>query len=77
MTPDEVSSRESLVTFVRDLAKSDKSQWENDSLDRYLEALSAWLTDIEGWTGNRGEPTPTQPSWQLVAHMLHAATLYE
>jgi hypothetical protein len=51
--------------------------WENPTLDRYLEALAAWLTDLEGWYAHRQEPMPDQPDWSLVAQMLAAASVYE
>ena len=41
--------------------------WDNLTLDRYLEALSAWTDGMDGYRRNRGEPMPEQPSWILIA----------
>ncbi len=44
--------------------------WENLSLDRYLEALHAWTEDM-------GERITEPPSWRTFANMLYAAKGYE
>jgi hypothetical protein len=44
--------------------------WENSTLERYLEALEAWLTDVR-------ERVSDKPSWQLLVAMLSAARVYE
>ncbi|MFF3062182.1 hypothetical protein [Streptomyces sp. NPDC057909] len=52
-----VRTRADLVSYVRQLsqeAQAPSSGWENQSLDRYLEALSAWTSDMDGYFNNRG-----------------------
>jgi hypothetical protein len=44
--------------------------WENPSLDRFLEAMQAWAEDT-------GERVPSQASWRTFAKMLYAAKHYE
>ena len=44
--------------------------WENPSLDRYLEALQSWTEDM-------GERLPEPPSWRTFADILYAAKIYE
>ena len=78
--PDAVTTREDLAGFVRALVedyRAEPASWENDRLDRYLEALAGWIGDMDGWFQNRGEPEPLHPDWRLVARMLAAATIYE
>ena len=78
--PSQVRSRTELLTFVRKLHEryvADRDAWENNSLDRFLEALAAWIDDLPGWFRNRGQDEPEQPDWGLVADMLTAATMYE
>ena len=53
----------------KDLETNSKS-WENPTLERYLEAMEAWLE------GSRNKDM-IQPSWDLVADMLRAAKIYE
>jgi hypothetical protein len=79
MVPQDVRSREDLVVFIAQLRQEFESGavWENDSLPTFLEALEAWVRDMDGWFQNRNEVEPDRPSWMHVATMLSAATLYE
>jgi hypothetical protein len=45
-------------------------RWENPSLERYLEAMQAWLSAFGGRLGDK-------PSWNVVSEMLEAAKIYE
>ena len=77
--PDHVTTRQELARFVNDFRDdlvSPEHAWENQTLDRYLDALAAWLTDMDGWFANRGETAPDQPYWGLIARMLTAAAVY-
>jgi hypothetical protein len=73
-------SREDFVAFVgalhRDL-RENPSAWGNVDLQRYLEALAAWVKDMDGYYRNNGEVAPDQPDWKLAANMLLAAKMYE
>lgn len=75
-----IRSREDFVAFVRALGKDlqeNPGSWENASLKRYLEALSAWVEDMDGYYLNQGKPVPQQPDWKVAADMLMAAKMYE
>jgi hypothetical protein len=77
---EDIQTRDDLVLFVRDLLADLRSRpdaWENASLDTYLEALAAWVEDMEGYYRNRGEATPEPPSWKTLGEILLAATMYE
>ncbi|MEV0642842.1 hypothetical protein AB0I77_49670 [Streptomyces sp. NPDC050619] len=75
-----VRTREDLARFLQE-ALSDlqnrPEEWENDTLDRFLEAWAAWVEDLPGWYANRGEGMPDQPDWNLLASMVMAARVYE
>lgn len=81
--PDEVAavrSREDLAKFVLALCqdlKKNPGTWENRTLEEYLEALSGWIGDMDGFYRNRGETPPVLPGWSTVARMLDAAAIYE
>ncbi len=75
-----IRSREDFVAFVNALCKDlrdNPSSWENASLEGFLEALSAWVEDMEGYYANQGKPVPHQPDWRVAADMLMAAKMYE
>ncbi|MEV8454205.1 hypothetical protein AB0467_18795 [Streptomyces sp. NPDC052095] len=75
-----VRTRADLVSYARQLgqeAGAASNGWENQTLERYLEALSAWTDDMDGYFANRGKPVPDQPDWSVIADMLRAACFYE
>lgn len=57
---------------------ANSEEWENTSLEMYLEAMAAWLKDSEKYYAHRGELTNLdQPSWRVLADALLAARVYE
>lgn len=76
----QLQSREDFLGFLRllhaDLHKN-PGQWANPDLPSFLEAMTAWGEDMEGYYQNRGEVVPEQPQWQLFGQMLLAARVYE
>jgi hypothetical protein len=75
-----VETREDLVAFIEllreEFAKAGH-QWENPTLETYLEAMQAVLIDWKGRFINRSETVPKVPSWRLIAEVLLAASAYE
>jgi hypothetical protein len=63
---DVVQTLESLLT---DLGR-DRGSWENPTLERYLEAMAAWL-------GAHEMGKVQEPSWELMCEMLEAGKIYE
>jgi hypothetical protein len=74
-------SREDLLQVISemrdDLAGTGAREWENPNLERFLEALQGFLSDLDGYYANRGRQAPAQPDWSLFATALIAATGYE
>lgn len=74
----EVRSREEFVEVIRALSQAARIRNpERTNLDvpTYLEALSAWTNDMDGWFANEGRPVP-EASWSLFATILEAALVY-
>ncbi len=75
-----VTSKEDLAELIDELRRDlvhNPNAWENVDLAAYLEALSAWLRDLDGYYENRGELLPRNPTWKLVGEILLAARTYE
>lgn len=75
-----VRSREDLVSFLEALAEDavkNPAEWENTSVAQYLDALAAWLGEMDGYSRNQGQEAPTVPSWSLVGQACLAAKYYE
>ena len=75
----EIGSREDLAKFVEEMSATLRSgqQWENRDLKSFLEAMAAWIGDMDGYFENQGEVCPKEPSWQTFAQILAASTVYE
>lgn len=74
-----IARKEDLVSFIqtlRDDLVAHPEQWENSSLETFLDALASWTEDMEGYYRNRNEPIP-QPTWKMFGEMLAAARTYE
>lgn len=77
---DAVGSRDHFVDFLIALRKDavmHPEEWQNKTLDEYLEALSAWVRDMDGYYRNNNRPVPELPDWKNVAEMMLAAKSYE
>jgi hypothetical protein len=76
----EVHSRLDLADFLDDLSRRAK-EFPTMALERgmveFLESASGWVADMDGYFQNRGEPTPAEPTWGLVASIFAAAAVYE
>ncbi|TQJ52684.1 DUF7660 family protein [Streptomyces sp. SLBN-115] len=75
-----VTTREDFVVFLAaalaDL-RDRPEEWENRTLENFLEAWGAWVGSLPGWCENHGKQTPDQPDWNLLAAMVMAARIYE
>lgn len=82
---DSVDSKARLAAFVHALAQdlhARPQEWENTTLEMYLDALAGWLevsdlevSDHEG--ADKAQARAHSPRWQDMAHMLIAAKTYE
>jgi hypothetical protein len=76
----EVSSRQDLARFVellRDDLRDHRDEWENDTLERYLDALAACIEHLDGYFQNVGMPIPEDVRWKLLGQLLLTAKVYE
>lgn len=76
--PDQINTRSELAKLVAKMAAEDTSKWDNSDLSSFLEALSGWIEDCDGYYSNMGSDlNPDSPSWQVFADALQAAQIYE
>jgi hypothetical protein len=75
-----ITTREELSKYVYELLKEleqNGEEWENNTLPNFLDAMGAWIEDMNGFYMN----TKTEPvnvnRWQMFADILAAATVYE
>ncbi|MEY4783262.1 MAG: hypothetical protein RIR41_1197 [Pseudomonadota bacterium] len=75
-----IRTRQNLARFIRELAndfRSNPDDWENDTLDSFLEALAAWTDEMDGYYRNMNEDAPVTPQRKTIADMLMSASVYE
>jgi len=65
-----------LQLLVQDL-KNHPEEWENKSLESYLEGIASWTEDMEGYYQNNNLPIPENVDWKVFANILMAAKMYE
>lgn len=70
-----VGSKDDLIQFIKALRNDlevNQSEWENLSLDHFLESIEAWMED----TKDRGYISD-QPEWKSLAAILYMGKIYE
>lgn len=75
-----IRSKEDLADFVeslRDDLLRDPDSWENPTLERYLDAMAAWIRSMDSYYTNVGQQPPEIPDWSIFADILSAAKIYE
>lgn len=75
-----VTTKAEFVELVRSLRADlvqNPEQWENVTLESFLEAMAAWVEDMEGYYRNNGLPHPENVPWRVFADVLLASRMYE
>ncbi len=76
-----VTSKEEFEFFLQCLIKDyldNRNKWENSDLRNYLEGLSGYVIDMEGYYRDIEEKVDVNViSWRIAAEMLIAASVYE
>ena len=57
-------------TLISELQQGETDEWENVTLESFLEAMHAWLSAM-------GPRIEGKPSWKFIEHMISAAKVYE
>lgn len=76
-----VTDRQTFIKFL-DLLRKDyltnPDSWENKTLPDFLEVLSAYAEDIQGYYDNmKQDVNADQPNWQTFADIFKGAKIYE
>ena len=80
-----IKSRQDFVIFLNQLLtdyQNNSETWENKNLGDFLEALSRYAIDIEGYYQNTSKAgagliDANCATWRVFADMLQGATIYE
>ncbi len=76
-----VTDRQTFVKFLELLSKDlldNPESWENKTLPDFLEALSAYTKDIQGYYDNTNQDKiADRPDWAIFADIFSGAKIYE
>lgn len=75
-----INSKQDFLDFLELLIKNLRThpgEWENNNLESYLEAVSSWTEDMEGYFINNDLPVPENVDWKTFGMILMAAKVYE
>jgi hypothetical protein len=81
-TSEKIKTKDDFVSFVELLLedlKNSPPEWENNTLESYLDAMGRWTDDMEGYYKNMGINTIEYDkiNWRIFADILLAARVYE
>ena len=68
-----ITTKEEFLHFMQ--LYTDATQ--DASVKQYLEALTAWAADMEGYYQNAHKPVPENINWDYIATLLYAGSIYE
>ncbi len=76
-----ISDRQSFADFLKLLRKDfieNPSEWENNSLDTFLDAMSDYVEDIQGYYDNtKQDVNADNASWKIFSDIFLGARIYE
>jgi hypothetical protein len=75
-----IRTKHDFVQFIEALSEDfvkNPHEWENRDLPSFLEAMAAWMNDMEGYYQHTGQNISTLSPWRLFADSLMAAKMYE
>lgn len=75
-----IQTREDFISFLHSLKKDyseNLQSWENSDIGSFLDAMAAWIEDMDGFYMNQGLPVPEKPDWKIFADILMGGKLYE
>ena len=75
-----LKSNEDLSRFITELHLDyldNPDGWENGDLSSFLQAMAAFIKDIDGYYRNLGKPMPDVEVWKTLAEIVYASKIYE
>ena len=77
----EIHNRQTFIEFVEQLRRDfieNPDNWQNKTLPDFLDAVSAYAEDIQGYYDNTQQNiNANEASWKLFADIFKGATMYE
>ncbi|MBC2582957.1 hypothetical protein [Clostridium sp. DJ247] len=75
-----VKTKEDFINFLGKLATDKKNnpvEWENKTIENYLESIQSWIEDMEGYYENNNIEVPKNIDWNFFATVFYVGKIYE
>ena len=76
-----LTNRQDFINFINLLRQNfidNPASWENKKMGSFLEAVSSYTEDIQGYYDNMNQNVNAdEPDWQTFAAILKGASIYE
>ena len=75
-----INNRDEFIQFINVLIEDFRingSLWGNSDLLSFLEAMAAWVEDMDGYYAYKNQALSSNISWNIMADILSAAKIYE
>ncbi len=77
---DNVSTKDDFSLFLKRMVSDFNDHyddWENQDLPSFLEAMSGWVEEMDGYYDNQEKAFPNDINWKVIANIFYAAKYYE
>ena len=75
-----IASKEDFIYFMEKLKEDNQrneKEWENKEIYLYLDSISSWVEDMDGYYLNMKINMPTNIDWQFIATLFYVGKIYE
>lgn len=77
---DGIKDKEDFISFINFLLTDNRvnnDEWENKDILSYLDAISSWVEDMEGYYQNMKIDIPANIDWKFIASLFYVGKIYE
>lgn len=77
---DNIKNKDDFVHFIHMLQEDNQvrnHEWENKDISSYLESISSWVQDMEGYYDNMKLDMPAHIDWKFAAMLFYVGKIYE
>lgn len=75
-----VKSKQDFISFINRLSNDNQinnDEWENKDILSYLEGVSSWVEDMDGYYKYMKLDVPTNIDWRFIATLFYVGKIYE
>ena len=77
---EDIKNKEDFISFINKLSNDNQinnDEWENKDILSYLEGVTSWVEDMDGYYKNMKLDVPTDIDWKFIATLFYVGKIYE